>query len=153
MPKLNKLLRKGNWSPLLPYGARMIVVILLQIEAILRGLDYVTGDYENTASSLTFVEKAMPLEVWGTFFLIAGVLSLIGYWRKWPYVCIAGMFVGGGAYSALAAGFILKTIERGGDGFRTPTMFLVFAFAFWGMAVGYSIQMKEEREKKEALGW
>lgn len=151
--RIRKLFRRGKWTPLLPYESRIAVVILIPIEAILRGIDYVTGDKDTTTSSLTFVEKAMPLEYWGILFLLAGGLTGLGFAMKWPYVCILGLHISGVVYLSMTAGLVLKTWERGGDGFRTPVMFLIFALASWGMAIGYTIQMREDREKKEALGW
>lgn len=150
---MKSLLRKGTWTPLLPYEARIFVVMLPCAEAILRGIDYVTGDQDSTTQSLTFVEKAMPLAVWGVLFLVAGLLTALGFWRKWVWVCVAGLHVGGATYMSMAVGLAAKAWERGGDGFRTPVMFVVFALAFWGMAIGYSMQARDDYEKRKALGW
>ena len=59
---------KGDWRPGLPSDVSMILLILLAVQAVNRGIDYLMGDRDTTTNSLTVVEQAMPLWVWGLLF-------------------------------------------------------------------------------------
>lgn len=146
------LIRRGNWTPLLPVAVRLLVVMLPPLETFFRGLDYITGDQPGTTSSLTFVEQALPLWGWGLLCLVSSVLILAGFAGRWPNPAIIGFAIGGSTYLSLAYGLALKTLERGGDGFRTPTMFVVFGLVFWGMAWGYYLQVRADEKEREHDG-
>lgn len=135
----NFLPRKGNWTPLIPIRIRVVILALWAIESITRGLDYITGDRPDTSRSLSAVEAAFPLQMWGTFCIVGGGLVLAGFAGRWRRVAIAGLHITGATYFSLAIGLTDTAIGRGGDGFRTPVMFLVFAMTFWSAAIGYAV--------------
>nr|AAY16513.1 hypothetical protein GTE5p031 [Gordonia phage GTE5] len=135
---------KGGWVPLIPLPVRMIILILWAIEPISRGLDYITGDAPNVTQSLNAVEGALPLQAWGAFCLTAGVLILAGFAGRWKRIAISGLHIAGATYFCLAVGLTDTAIERGGDGFRTPVMFFIFALTYWCAAFGYALVRREQ---------
>ena len=145
---------KGEWRAGLPADVSAIIVALLAGQAMIRGVDYLTGDRETTTTSLTVVEQAMPLWAWGVFCVIGGGLVLGGMWRKYAEPVIIGSIVLMATYGALSWGLFLKMVKRGTsvhaftesvetadfhgiihawpwDGWRTPMGFLVTA-VLWG---------------------
>lgn len=136
---------RGDWVPLIPERFRWPILLLWAAEPIARGMDYITGDAPGTTQSLTFVEQAMPLQGWGTLCLVGGLLVLFGYVGRWVMVSVWGLHLVASTYAALAVGLVAKTIERGGDGFRTPVMFAVFAITFWLAALGYLAGEKQRK--------
>lgn len=88
----------------------------------------------------------MPLWAWGMLCLISGLLVATGFIGRWPSPTILGLHMAGTTYGALTIGLAAKTIERGGDGFRTPVMFAIFAVTCWAAALGYLNQVRAERE-------
>lgn len=142
-------IRRGKWTPLLPVAVRLMVVVLPPLETLLRGIDYITGDAPSTTNSLTFVEQLLPLWAWGLLCIGSAVTILTGFAGRWPGPAILGFAVGGSTYLSLAYGLALKTVERGGDGFRTPTMFVVFGLVFWGMAWGYYQQIRADEKERQ----
>lgn len=145
-------IQRGTWTPLLPVAIRLLVVALPPLETLLRGIDYVTGDQPSTTNSLTFVEQLLPLWAWGVLCIGSAVMILAGFAGRWPHPAIVGFALGGSTYLSLAYGLALKTVERGGDGFRTPTMFIVFGLVFWGMAWGYYLQVRTDEKERDADG-
>ena len=145
-------IQRGTWTPLLPVAIRLLVVALPPLETLLRGIDYVTGDQPSTTNSLTFVEQLLPLWAWGVLCIGSAVMILAGFAGRWPRPSIIGFAVGGSTYLSLAYGLALKTVERGGDGFRTPTMSIVFGLVFWGMAWGYYLQVRTDEKERVADG-
>ncbi|AKI28682.1 hypothetical protein GTE6_40 [Gordonia phage GTE6] len=143
-------LHRGDWVPLIPTSFRWPILALWVLEPVVRGIDYVTGDGPNTTNSLTFVEQAMPLWAWGLLFLAGGSLSISGFLLRWPRMTILGLHIAGTTYAAMALGLTVKAVERGGDGFRTPVMFAVFALTFWFAAFGYLQQWRIEQATRAA---
>lgn len=136
-------IHKGKWQ-MGNFDPRILLLIKLLIatEAILRGIDYVTGDSPETTSSLTAIEKAMPLEWWGILCLIAGGGLIVGMLGRWFTLMIGSCMVGGATYVTLSVGLAMKAYERSGDGFRTPVMFAVFGIIWFCMAWGIADKMK-----------
>lgn len=138
-------IERGNWVPLIPPKFRWPILALWTLEPVARGLDYVTGDQPSTSSSLSFVEQAMPLQMWGVLFLLGGVMCIGGFVMRWPRITVLGLHTAGTTYAAIGIGLAAAAIDRGGDGFRTPVMFAVFALTFWLAAFGYLHQWRIEQ--------
>lgn len=136
-------LHRGDWVPLIPTSFRWPILAMWVIEPVVRGIDYVTGDGPNTTNSL-------PLWAWGPLYLAGGSLSISGFLLRWPRMTILGLHIAGTTYAAMALGLAVKASERGGDGFRTPVMFAVFAFTFWFAAFGYLQQWRIEQATRTA---
>lgn len=136
---------RGDWVPLLPERTRMLVVMAIPIEAILRAWDYLTPNLVPPTVSLSVVEQMMPLEVWGVLCGIVGVVTLWGLAWRWPRTAITGLRFGAATYAVLAAGQWLSVIDNAWlDGVRGPAITTIFAFAYWGMSKGYSEQMRSD---------
>ncbi|MGC5027479.1 hypothetical protein ACLQ3K_22245 [Tsukamurella sp. DT100] len=134
------MIRRGSWVPLLPRAARYAVVSIVPIEPILRGFDYALPGAE-TAQQLSIIERAMPMPAWGAMCVLAGVLALVGFLGLWRRVAIAGLWVGGSTYVALAVGQWVAVLgEPWLDGIRGPGIVTIFALAQLGMALGYAQQ-------------
>ncbi|WGH22059.1 hypothetical protein [Gordonia phage MerCougar] len=138
---LDRLPRLGEWTPTVPFPLRAVILALWALEPISRGLDYITGEHNPTAT-LSKVEAAFPLWFWGLLCLASGILILTGFAGRWRRVSIIGLYFAGAAYIALACGFTAAVYERGGDGFRTPITFFVLGFTYWAAALGYAINQQ-----------
>lgn len=136
-------LHQGKWR-MGHFDPRVVLLfgVLIAVESLVRGLDYVTGDHPDTTDALTQIEKAMPLQWWGVLCMIAGGGVLIGVLGKWATMIIGCSMIGGATYMTLAVGLAMKTVEREGDGFRTPTMFLVFGIIWFCIAWGTAEKMR-----------
>lgn len=140
-----RLPRTGDWTPTIPFPLRAVILAVWAFEPISRGLDYLTGDGPNVTQSLSFIEAAFPLQIWGFFCLTAGILIVLGFAGRWRQISILGLHLAGATYFALAVGLSATVFERGGDGFRTPVMFFVFAITYWSAAIGYAMNSNRTR--------
>jgi hypothetical protein len=145
-------MRRGSWRPG-EFDYRLVIAfgVMIYLEALVRGLDYVTGDLPHTTSSLTFVEQAMPLWAWGILCIVAGGGSLVGLLGRWYPVLIGCALVGGASYFTLSLGLAAKAYERYGDGFRTPVMFLMFSLIWFCIAYGQMEKMTRANMIKEMI--
>ena len=145
-------LRRGTWVPLLPLPARLAVVTLVTVEPIMRGIDYILPDAEPPATQLSVLERAMPITVWGILCLIAGLTALVGFSGRWRRITVAGLWLGGSVYVALAAGQWAAVAGHPWlDGLRGPAIVSLLALAQLGMAVGYAMQ-PDDSEVAAAVG-
>ena len=134
-------LRRGTWVPLLPLPARISVVTLVTVEPIMRGIDYILPDAEPPATQLSVLEQAMPITVWGIACLMAGLAALVGFAGRWRRITVAGLWLGGAVYAAIAAGQWAAVVDHPWlDGMRGPAIVSLLALAQMGMAVGYALQ-------------
>lgn len=144
------MIRRGDWVPLLPQGARLGVVTAVPIEPILRGLDYVLPGVEDS-QQLSFIERAMPLDAWGVLCLATGLLALAGFLGRWQRVAATGLWLGGSVYVALAVGQWIAVADQPWlDGIRGPAIVTLLAVAQLGMGAGYSLQPDDADVAKEA---
>lgn len=97
----------------MPSDISALILAMLTFQAMNRGFDYITGDRENTTSSLTVVEQAMPLWAWGVGFFSGGALVAFGMWRRRAEPIVYGSVFLMAMYGALAWGLMLKMVERG----------------------------------------
>ncbi|MBY4571261.1 hypothetical protein ACN95_14670 [Gordonia sihwensis] len=129
--------------PLMPERSRMLVILAVPIEAILRAWDYLTPDIQPPTLSLSVVEQMMPLEVWGAICAVVGVVTVWGFAMRWPRTAIAGLRLGGATYGLLALGQWLAVVDNPWfDGVRSPAITTIFPVAYWGLARGYTQQMR-----------
>lgn len=135
--------RRGDWVPLLPERTRMLVIMAVPAEALFRSYDYLTPDVDETSSSLTVVERMMPIEAWGAVCGIVAVVALWGLILRWPRTAIAGFRLGGAMYTLLAAGQWIAVFHNPWlDGIRGAAIVTLFALAYWGLAKGYTDQVR-----------
>lgn len=138
--------RRRNWWILrLPVPLRFAILFAWGLEPISRGVDYITGDKPGITSSLSYVEDSAPLWFWGLCCLIGGLLVCFGLFFRWLWPLIAGSLLCGATYFTLSIGLIMVCIDRGGDGFRTPVMFLLFSFTWFVMGFGYWGKVRQQQ--------
>lgn len=129
-------IHRGNWSPLIPGIWRTLVVSIIPISPIVIGIDYLMGE---NSSSLSDVEKAAPIDVWGWLLILFGMTTLVGYAGAWRKIAIAGLWATGAVMITLSVGIASVMIDEVG-GFRWPWLYLVIGLASWMAAIGYLIQ-------------
>ncbi|MGP6175450.1 hypothetical protein [Corynebacterium sp. A21] len=110
----------------------MVAMWAFCIEALIRGIDYFTGDRTDVTQSLTVVEAALPIQAWGALLITGSVTFLFGIVRRRHGPIITGSVLLMAVYGALAAGMAIAMVGRGWpwDGYRTPLMFVVIAILF-----------------------
>ena len=130
----------GSWAPGLQSDLTLVAMWAFGLEAFVRGIDYATGDRADVTSSLSVVESAMPLPMWGAIILVGAILFLGGVIFKKHNPIIAGSLILMATYMALAVGLFMRMVERGWpwDGFRSPLLFAavatlygLYAFSTW----------------------
>lgn len=118
-----------------PFTREVAEVILrvirwgMAVEALVRGIDYASGDGPTVTQSLTFIESVAPLWFWGAIGIAVGALTGWGMLRERYEPMIAGASLGCALYLTFAVGLAVTVYERGWppDGYRTPGMFLVWS--------------------------
>lgn len=133
--------RRGDWQPLIPSRYRWPIVLLLAATPFVAGVDFALGE---PMASATALERSMPVWAWTALLMTAGLLSVVGYVRRWPKVCILGLHLSGVTFFALAAGIAWESVDLHG-GFRVPWLYLVIAAASWLAALGYVDQLRGGR--------
>lgn len=121
-----------KWRPGLQPDFAMAFILLLAWESVNRGADHLLGDSPGVSSSLSFVEKAMPIEAWGIIFLVNGALVAGGAIAHRFIPILAGSLLGFAAYTSLAVGMVVAVWGRGlpPDGWRAPNQFMVIGLLF-----------------------
>lgn len=120
--------RRRTWRPAAFTPADLWVLLggLVAI-ASLRGLDYATGD-DRVSQSLSVVEDAFPLPVWGAFTLAAASVLALGITARVHAAVFIGHGLLAGVYLALGVGVALSVRELGPwwDGIRSGGDLLFF---------------------------
>ncbi|WP_298445916.1 hypothetical protein [Gordonia sp. (in: high G+C Gram-positive bacteria)] len=131
-------LTRGQWQPLIPERWRTVVVGVIPLSTAVVGVDYLMGE---RGASLTEIERAAPIQVWGAALVASGILTLAGYIGRWRHVAIIGLHLGGALMITLGAGIGVETIDAAG-GFRWPWLYFAIGIASWGAALGYWMQVE-----------
>lgn len=137
------MIRRGSWVPLLPRAARERTVRAVPIIMLGWGLDYSLPGVEN-AHSLSKVEQAMPMGAWGALCLIGGIATMLGFYGRWRRLTIAGLWVAGWTFTAIAVGqwWAVSGVPWL-DGVRGPIVTTIVGLAQINMAFGYAQQPSE----------
>lgn len=133
--------RRGDWVPLIPIAYRWPILALLALSPLLVGIDYLMGEDERT---LSLVERMAPVWLWGCIGVAAGLAIAVGYFMRWPRICIAGMWCSGAMFTTLGIGFGWATIDAYGT-FRVPFLYLALGIASFFAAMGYLVQIEEKK--------
>ncbi|ACP33501.1 hypothetical protein [Corynebacterium aurimucosum] len=104
--------RQGDWSPGMPSLIFFIIFGLFTVQGANRGVDYITGDRPDVTQSLTVVEEAMPLQVWGVLFLMASLVVAVGMVFRRHNIIIAGCLYFVVLYSGITWGLTMKMLTR-----------------------------------------
>jgi hypothetical protein len=97
----------GDWVPGRTNYLLLAVQVLFAVQGAARGMDYVLPRPPMpTPASLTSIEAAFPLPVWGVGFLLAGGAVLVGLFGGWLTCIVIGHFLLAGLYGAFAYGIL-----------------------------------------------
>lgn len=105
-----------------PMAIRLIEKFVL-LQAALRGLDYILLPPGTQVATLSVIERALPLTVWGWMFLGFALMAYAGMWWKQSPCAALGHMIIGITYGVFAIGAIVEVTEREGGffGWRTGT--------------------------------
>lgn len=139
----------GSWAPGLQSDLSLVAMWAFGLEAFVRGIDYATNDRDDVTQSLSIVEAALPLPIWGAIILVGATLFLGGVVLKKHNPIIAGSLILMATYMALAVGLFMRMVERGWpwDGFRSPLLFVAVA-TLYGL-YAFSAYLKKSSEHAE----
>jgi hypothetical protein len=127
------------------------IQVCVMLAAILRGIDYLVPPAPAT-TVLSTIEKAAPVDLWGTLFVIGGMVGLVGLRiTRWPLAAL-GHVILLACYAAFAMGSFVDMLSRSGlEGWRSPADWaLVFSVIHWGFADASLDVWKEEKERRDA---
>ncbi|MFT4125064.1 MAG: hypothetical protein QM662_02385 [Gordonia sp. (in: high G+C Gram-positive bacteria)] len=131
---------RGRWIPLLPSLPRRIAMDILCLFPIGVGADYLTGS--DNASSLSELERSLPLPVWGWLLVAAGTVAIVGQIGRWRLAAIWGLLWSGGLMMAVGVGIGWVTVPQTGT-FRTALLYVGIGVVGWVCALGYATQKDE----------
>lgn len=128
MPHILSAIR-GDWRPGIPPWIALAIQITLGAQVFSRGTDYAFGDRPELVRSLGAVERAAPLWVWGSLFVVSTVILFGGMIVRQVSAVILGHALAAGCYTAIAYGVLEYNVDRygWGDGYRTTTGLLCAA--------------------------
>lgn len=140
---LNRIPR-GRWLAGMPQDVSLMMMMLFTLQMLNRGLDYLGGDRDGVTESLSVVERAMPLQMWGILFLAVSLTIFAGMFLRREMLIIYGAVVAAGLYGGLSWGLFLRMVERGWpwDGWRTPCQFLTLGLFWLLVAYGTRVMAK-----------
>lgn len=144
---------RRRWEPGLQQDLSLAVMYLLSLEPLVRGIDYITGDRGPVSSALRPVEEAMPLWAWGTIFIAASALFIVGTARRKHNFIIAGSLLTVATYGAFSVGVMFDIASEGWpwDGYRRAVMYVVWA-AVYGVFAWSAYLKRLARDASEHLG-
>jgi hypothetical protein len=115
------LARKWRWRTSQFVRTDVIfLTALLTVLALVRGFDYATGD-DSEGATLSLVEKAFPLPLWGALFMFGGGLIAAGMLLHIHPVVFVGHCLLAVTYAMLTVGLFVALPGFPFDGIRTAT--------------------------------
>lgn len=131
-------MKRGSWETPRLTGIDVLVVILsLLTQAIVRSWDYSTGD-DRVSASLTLIEDAFPLWIWG---IILGVLAgalLLGIGLRIHLLVWSSHALLSFMYSILMIGMLIAVLDNNPfpwDGIRGVTLLMTPAILHGVLAI------------------
>lgn len=144
-------LRRGDWSPLIPYPFRGVIMLAWVLLPIPYGFDYLQEDPARQ-NRLTAVEKAMALSTWGWIMIVAGLLASASLLMRWRMRSVVSLHVLGALWLTLGIGLLMDSFSQwGGDGYRGAVMFFAVSTTYWAAAIGYYYQQEEDEGEESPL--
>lgn len=132
--------KKGDWTPLIPYPFRAVIMFAWCVLPVIYGIDYL---HENPSRgvALSVVESMLPLYMWGLVLIFGGASATISMLMRWRLRAVVSLHILGALWATLAWGLLIDSIQYwGGDGFRGAAVFTCIAVQYWGAAAGYYSQ-------------
>lgn len=108
-------LTEGAWVPGQTNWLVLILQLVLTVQAASRGMDYVQPRPPRPLPpSLSVIEAALPMAVWGSVLLVCAALVFAGLFGGWVWPIVAGHISLAGLYGAFAYGLLAQTPIRSG---------------------------------------
>lgn len=108
-------MRPGDWRPgHFPEWVTLAAKLSLLGAMAVVGVGYLVGG--ESSRSLSTVEAAAPLWVWGAIFLAGGVIGFVSIIMRWGRGVLAAHLIGLVVYLALAVGIVSDVIHTSDDG-------------------------------------
>lgn len=126
-----RLLASRLMVQLRPLSIRLIEKLIL-LQVVFRGLDYILlPDHNPPIATLSVVERALPLDLWGWGFVAWALIAYLGMWWKTSPLAAIGHMAIASIYAVFATGSLVEIIVRDGAfyGWRTGTGWVVAAVA------------------------
>lgn len=138
---------RGDWTPLLPERARLILAWLVALVPVTFGIDYLLHTHQGDHRlSLTIVESQAPMWVWGTICMAGGLLMMAGIALRWTRIVVLGSLISAAVLTTIAIGRAVAISERPFlDGISVPITMGVVAAACWGFAIGFAIKGEDDK--------
>ncbi len=126
--------KRGAWVPRLPGVWRILTAaVIFPGLAIAVGFDYILGTPTHPAR-MRVIEDALPLVVWGSLLMTAGLIVVAGYVAQWRTAVIVGLVTQAALMATLGVGM----------GGTTAVLYLGVAAGAQAAAIGYALQPSSE---------
>jgi len=135
-----------------PYLTSLLAMGVLT-SAVSRGADYIAID-DKLPQSLTFVERSMPLDWWGTVLVLAGLVAGVAWLRSWWGLVIIGHSVLAITFVMFGVGSLVAVTGDAwvGSGWRTGVGYIVGAgTTHIVLALTARHEWDRERARRQAL--
>jgi hypothetical protein len=138
-------LRLGGWAPARKNNLLLALQVFFVVQSASRGMDYVQPRPSGPpAPSLTSIEAALPLPVWGTACLLAAAAIVCGLFGGWAGPIIAGHAALAGLYAAFSYGLLDQAP------LRSPMLSLLGAVP---LIVGFLLGLSRWRTRQVLRFW
>lgn len=116
----------GTWEPgEFPAWVSLAFKLTLLVLMAVRGMDYCTGDTDKVAASLTEVERAAPLWVWGGALVFFSLIALVGMLFRQIKLILVGHLAGWAIYWAFSVGTVMSLVGNSRDLSLSEVLFAV----------------------------
>ena len=139
---------QGNYTVSLPRSVTRCLLIAFALEVLCRGIGLIIQDSPRT--SLTLVEAALPLDVWGVISILTACVILAGVILKRAGLIFYGSTTIMALYLTLGWGAILRVAELGWpwNGFKTVTTLIILGLAWGLVAHGTRVMMRAQAQTR-----
>lgn len=127
----------------MPRPVSAFVLMVFALEIISRGSDYMDND-PRINHSLSIMETAMPLPIWGAMCITSGVMVLAGMSMRRTVLIVWGAVLAMGIFGGLSAGAVAQMVNDGWppDGWRIPGDYISRCVIWGALAWGSYIMSK-----------
>lgn len=136
----------GNWRPGIPKNATGVILLVFAVQIIIRGLDYIGGD-NRFAHTLSGIEQAAPLPLWGVICVGSGLAVIVGMVTKHSLPIVVGGIIAMAVHGSLSVGALIPIVHDGWpwDGLRIPFDYLARTIVWGALSWGTYI-VRESRK-------
>ena len=139
---------QGSYIVSLPRSVTRCLLIAFALEVLCRGIGLIIQASPRT--SLTLVEAALPLDVWGVISILTACVVLAGVGLKRAGFIFYGSTTIMALYLALGWGAALRVAEIGWpwNGFKTVTTLIILGLAWGLVAHGTRVMMRAQAQER-----